>query len=164
MQKSSGWLARIATKVRALFVRDIEPATPSEAAAPSVVDRAETRVDTTVIEPVAARPPVARMLAARIACQSKLNVPAGKKPRSARMVSAKTATRRPKKADDVKKVTKARSVYLPARHLAAQSRPKSKSNVITLPVANVTALKARAPVAKAPVVRASVIKLQRLAA
>jgi hypothetical protein len=146
MQISKGWLARIAEKVRALFTSnvvavDVAVKVPSLAAMP-------------LMDAPPARPALPRMLSARIACQAKLNVPVGKKPRIAPIVSAKTATRRPKAAVEAKKPVNVRSAYLPARHLArhlaAKTQPKSRSNVIQLSVAaKVTKSQAKGPNTKA---------------
>ncbi len=152
MQFLVGWLARIADKGRAWFARQAAPV-PMTAASPSVITEL-------VGEASVAPQSQPRMLAARIACQAKLNVPVGKTPRIARIMPAKTATRRPKQSVGknacVKKAaTSARSVYLPARHLAEKARPKQRSNVIAMPTIAKTAK---------PHGKITVSKLQRLAA
>ena len=124
---SGVWLTRLVAKVRGLFA-----ATQALPTVPSL------DVISPVVEPVTLQPaasPVRRMLAARIACHAKLNVPAGKKPRVARVMPARKANRRPKAVTTVKKVApKARAVYLPARHVAAKAQPIARSNNSPLPV------------------------------
>ncbi len=141
MPISTGWLAQISAKVRALFTWTA-PAVVIIAEPPSVVVAPQ-------IEVQLHQPQLPRMLAARIACQAKLNVPVGKKPRIAKITPAKSATRRPKKPTEVKSTVSARSVYLPAKHLAAKTRPKPRNNIIALPVtAKIAKPHAKAPAAK----------------
>jgi hypothetical protein len=153
MQISSGWLAQITAKVRAMFMCDVAPAEIVTEPPPIIGLPDITTQPAAEVQLMRRQSP--RLLAARIACQAKLNVPVGRKPRVAALVSAKTTTRRPKKAFEVKTTTNVRSVYLPARHLAATTRPKPRSNVIVLPLA--------AKIAK-PQARAVTAKVLRLAA
>ena len=141
MPNFSVWLAQITAKVRALFTQ-IAPAAEVVAEPPSIV--AAPHIEMPLI-----KPHFPRMLAARIASQAKLNVPVGKKPRIAKMTAAKSATRRPKKAHEVKSTSNARSVYLPAKHLAAKT--KTGNNVIALPIA----AKTTKPLAKMPIAKVS---------
>ena len=127
--QESGWIGRVILAVRALFggVADTDSSPAGAIAAPLAVDNTPSTL--------VARAP--RMLAARLAVQAKLNVPVGKKARVAPRVSAHKATRRPVEVAVAKRSPTARSVFLPARHLAARAAPMSRANVITLPVAKV---------------------------
>ena len=152
--KESGWIGRVVSAVRALFA--VEPNTSFVQDLPQsdAVTTPSTSDDAVATQ---ARP-VHRMLAARLAVQAKLNVPTGKKARVAPILSAKQINRRPVEVAVVKRASKARSVYLPARHMALKAAPKPRTNVVPMPVAKVPR-----PAGK-PMIKPVVARAHRLAA
>ena len=135
--KKSGWIGRCISTICALFGAAtsataalnivVEPPSPSDQVAPETVAPA--------FAPPKSVAPATRMLAARLAVQARLNVPVGKKARVAPVVSARISNRRPTEATVVKRSPQARSVFLPARHLATKAAPTPRTNVVALQLA-----------------------------
>lgn len=141
LRRQVSWIASIARVLRAVTIGT--PLLMEDAAAASVPSRSslirsaddEATVDIVRRQPPRPRLATPRLLAARLAVTARLNVPSGRVPfeGSHGGVRSRGNPRRVVKTE-VKRAPVARSVYLPARHLAAKAKAQiSHTNVVALP-------------------------------